>query len=64
MQIIEYSDSLKFKSALSAFCDHAVVSGDVTSVVTSVLADVRERGDPQPLFAGASTSTIEVDAFR
>jgi len=45
MQIIEYSDSPKFKSALSAFCDHAVVSGDVTSVVTSVLADVKERGD-------------------
>ncbi len=45
MQTIKFSDSPQFQSALSAFCENAVVSGDVTNVVTRVLSDVKERGD-------------------
>lgn len=45
MQILEYSDSSKFQNALRSFCDNTIVSGDVTSVVTSVLADVQKHGD-------------------
>ena len=45
MQKINFSESLKFQNALRTFCEQATVSGDVSDVVTSVLADVRVRGD-------------------
>ena len=45
MQKIEFSESSKFQNALRTFCDQAVVSGDLTDVVTSVLSDVGKRGD-------------------
>jgi histidinol dehydrogenase len=45
MQQLEFSDSPKFISALKSFCQNAVVSGDVSNVVTTVLADVKARGD-------------------
>jgi histidinol dehydrogenase len=45
MQKIEFSETPKFQSALRTFCEQTIVSGDVTDVVTSVLADVRQRGD-------------------
>ena len=45
MQQLEFSDSPKFSNALKSFCQNAVVSGDVSAVVTSVLADVKARGD-------------------
>ena len=45
MQKIKFSESLKFQNALRSFCEQAIVSGDVSDVVTSVLADVRVRGD-------------------
>lgn len=45
MQTIEFSESPKFQNALRRFCGQAIVSGDVSDVVTSVLADVRRRGD-------------------
>ncbi|MGZ0655943.1 histidinol dehydrogenase [Coraliomargarita sp. W4R53] len=45
MQKLEFSDTPKFQSALRTFCEQTIVSGDVTDVVTSVLADVRQRGD-------------------
>ncbi|TVP78455.1 MAG: histidinol dehydrogenase [Puniceicoccaceae bacterium] len=49
MQIIEFSDTPKFQSALRTFCQQAIVSGDVSDVVTSVLAEVRQQGDPAVL---------------
>lgn len=49
MQSLEFSDSPKFQSALRAFCEQAIVTGDVSDVVTSVLEDVRQRGDPAVL---------------
>ncbi len=45
MQTLEYSESSKFQDALRTFCDNTIVSGDVTSVVTQVLADVKKHGD-------------------
>ncbi|MFT5836882.1 MAG: histidinol dehydrogenase, partial [Candidatus Azotimanducaceae bacterium] len=45
MQKIEFSETPKFQSALRTFCEQAIVSGDVSDVVTAVLADVRKRGD-------------------
>lgn len=45
MQKIEFSESSKFQNSLRTFCEQAIVSGDVSDVVTSVLADVRQRGD-------------------
>jgi histidinol dehydrogenase len=45
MQTIEFSDSLKFKNSLRKFCGNAVVSGDVTDVVTNVLSEVKQDGD-------------------
>ncbi|MEN8829454.1 MAG: histidinol dehydrogenase, partial [Lentimonas sp.] len=61
MQTIEFSDSPKFHNALRKFCDNTIVSGDVSSVVTSVLADVKARGDKAVLeytekFDGAKLS--------
>lgn len=49
MQTLEFSDSPKFQSALRAFCEQAIVTGDVSDVVTAVLDDVRQRGDPAVL---------------
>ena len=45
MQTLQFSDSPKFFNALRTFCAHATVTGDVSEVVTSVLADVKARGD-------------------
>jgi histidinol dehydrogenase len=45
MQVIQYSDTPKFQQALSSFCEQAIITGDVSDVVTSVLADVKKRGD-------------------
>ena len=45
MQTLEFSDSPNFFNALRTFCAHATVTGDVSEVVTSVLADVKARGD-------------------
>jgi len=45
MQILQYSDTPKFNEALRTFCEQATVSGDVSEVVSSVLADVKARGD-------------------
>ena len=45
MQILKYSDTPKFQSALRTFCEQAIVGGDVSDVVSSVLNDVRQRGD-------------------
>lgn len=61
MQTLEFSDSPKFQSALRAFCEQAIVTGDVSDVVTAVLEDVRQRGDPAVLeytekFDGAKLS--------
>jgi histidinol dehydrogenase len=42
---IEFSDTPKFYKTLSGFCDKAIVSADVSGVVTSVLDDIRSRGD-------------------
>lgn len=61
MQILEYSDTPKFQNALRKFCAHATVSGDVSSVVAEVLADVRAQGDKAVLrytekFDGATLS--------
>lgn len=61
MQSLEFSDSPKFQSALRAFCEQAIVTGDVSDVVTAVLEDVRQRGDPAVLeytekFDGAKLS--------
>ncbi|MEC8279952.1 MAG: histidinol dehydrogenase, partial [Verrucomicrobiota bacterium] len=45
MQKIEFSESSIFQNALRRFCEQAVVSGDLTDEVTSVLSDVEKRGD-------------------
>ena len=45
MQTLEFSDSPKFFNALRQFCANATVSGDVSDVVTAVLADVKAHGD-------------------
>lgn len=45
MQKIKFSDTPKFQKALRTFCEQAIVSGDVTDVVTQVLAAVCKRGD-------------------
>jgi histidinol dehydrogenase len=69
MQQIEFSDSPQFFSALRKFCEIAVVSGDVSNVVNSVLADVKLRGDDAVLGytekfdrAKLSAKTMRVDA--
>jgi histidinol dehydrogenase len=61
MQTLEYSDSSQFSNALRQFCENATVAGDVSAVVTEVLADVKARGDQAVLeythkFDGASLS--------
>ncbi|MDP4610795.1 MAG: histidinol dehydrogenase [Opitutales bacterium] len=45
MQRIDFSESAKFQDALRKFCDNTIVSGDVSAVVTKVLADVKKHGD-------------------
>jgi len=45
MQVLSYSDSPKFNDALRTFCDQAIVSGDVSEIVSTVLAEVQKRGD-------------------
>lgn len=69
MQQIDFSDSPQFFSALRKFCEIAVVSGDVSNVVNSVLADVKLRGDDAVLGytekfdrAKLSAKTMRVDA--
>ena len=66
MQTIEFSDSSQFSNALRQFCENATVSGDVSRVVTDVLADVKARGDQAVLdytqkFDGA---TLSAEAMR
>lgn len=61
MQQLEFSDSPQFSNALRKFCQSAVVSGDVSDVVTTVLADVKSGGDKAVLgytekFDGAKLS--------
>ena len=61
MQTIEFSDSPKFFNALRQFCANANTTGDVSDVVTPVLADVKRRGDKAVLdytqkFDGAKLS--------
>ena len=61
MQTLEFSDTPKFFNALRRFCTTVTVSGDVSEVVTAVLADVKARGDKAVLdytqkFDGAQLS--------
>ena len=61
MQTLEFSDSPKFSKALRTFCADANATGDVSDVVTPVLADVKARGDKAVLeytqkFDGAKLS--------
>jgi histidinol dehydrogenase len=61
MQTLEFSDSPKFFNALRTFCVNANATGDVSDVVTPVLADVKARGDQAVLdytrkFDGAKLS--------
>ncbi|MEM1222509.1 MAG: histidinol dehydrogenase [Verrucomicrobiota bacterium] len=66
MQILEYSDSSDFSSALQKFCANATVSGDVSALVREVLGDVANAGDRAVLkytekFDGAR---LEAEAMR
>lgn len=45
MKKLLYANTPEFRSALAAFCEQAVVTGDVAEVVTRVLLNVRQRGD-------------------
>ena len=45
MQKLVYADTPAFRKALSRFCTKADAGGDVSSVVSEVLQDVRRRGD-------------------
>jgi histidinol dehydrogenase len=45
MQTLEYSNSPKFQKALRQFCAIAASGGDVSSLVSEVLADIRKSGD-------------------
>lgn len=65
MQKLEFSDTPKFRKALRNFCERASVSGDVSDVVTAVLADVRAEGDAAVLrytekFDGAQLEAKEM----
>ncbi|MEM7790422.1 MAG: histidinol dehydrogenase [Verrucomicrobiota bacterium] len=73
MQILEYSDSSAFNSALQKFCANATVSGDVSSVVREVLGEVAKVGDRAVLkytekFDGAQLAAksmrVELDELR
>ena len=68
MQTLEFLDSPKFFNALRKFCTNVTVSGDVSEVVTAVLAEVKARGDKAVLdytqkFDGAhlSAQAMRVD---
>lgn len=45
MNELEYSKSPKFQRELHDFCEKATAGGDVSSIVSGVLDDVRSRGD-------------------
>ena len=45
MKQLEYSNTAKFRKALSDFCAKASSGGDVSTLVTDVLLDIRKRGD-------------------
>lgn len=65
MQILDFSDTPQFQSKLRTFCEQAIVSGDVSDVVTSVLLDVRKQGDRAVLnytrkFDGAQLSAASM----
>lgn len=65
MQILEFSNTPKFQSALRTFCDQATVTGDVSDVVANVLSDVRSGGDSAVLaytekFDGAQLKPAEM----
>jgi histidinol dehydrogenase len=62
MQILEYSETPRFKSALRTFCEQAIVQGDVSDVVASVLSDVRERGDEAVLEYTAKFDRAQLSA--
>ncbi len=69
MQKIEYSDTPKFTNALRTFCEQATVSGDVSKVVSEVLADVRAHGDQAVLqytqkFDGAKLNASGANGMR
>lgn len=59
---IEYADTPKFSKALRAFCERATVSGDVSDVVTAVLADVKAQGDRAVLDYTAKFDGAELSA--
>jgi len=68
MQKLEYADTPKFTAALSLFCKLKTAGGDVSDVVTEVLADVKVRGDRAVLdytekFDGArlTSSALRID---
>ena len=65
MQTIKFSKSAEFQSVLREFCAQATVSGDVSDVVTSVLADVKKSGDAAVLkytkkFDGATLAAADM----
>ena len=45
MQKLDYSEAPAFQNKLRDFCEKTISSGDVSSLVTEVLADIRGRGD-------------------
>ena len=65
MQTIKFSKSAEFQSVLREFCAQATVSGDVSDVVSSVLADVKKSGDTAVLkytkkFDGATLAAADM----
>jgi len=69
MQTLEFLDSPKFFNALRKFCTNVTVSGDVSEVVTAVLAEVKARGDKAVLdytqkFDGAHLSAQAMRVLR
>ena len=59
MQKLEYSNSSTFQKSLAKFCAKAVTTGDVSTLVSEVLLDVRTRGD-----AAVLEYTQKFDAAR
>ena len=59
MQKLEYSNSSTFQESLAKFCAKAVTTGDVSTLVSEVLLDVRTRGD-----AAVLEYTQKFDAAR
>ena len=65
MQTIKFSKSAEFQRVLREFCAQATVSGDVSDVVSSVLADVKKSGDTAVLkytkkFDGATLAAADM----